>query len=238
MSQPSPQASGAVVETTTWGTLDTQVWMATEPSLDRASACAKLEQSEVSVEAAGRRRELVDRAERQGLLFFHAFPRNGTGHPQALGYHEHACPDKSDHHEHGPDRGRQILTRLLCGQVQNFQPVRGDFAMSCESVLDATQQEAVYCALNTPDICLIQGRPGTGKSRVIAEIVTQAAKQGKRVLPWPHPPRPSTGSWNCVPRRFGWWRMAARWIGAPRTPACFAPSAVGGAMNASKTFHP
>src|SRR5262249_9688036 len=36
--------------------------------------------------------------------------------------------------------------------------------------------------LATTDVCLIQGLPGTGKSRVVAEIVTQAARRGERVL--------------------------------------------------------
>ena len=37
-------------------------------------------------------------------------------------------------------------------------------------------------ALATPDLCLIQGVPGTGKSRVIAEVVRQATLRGERVL--------------------------------------------------------
>jgi AAA domain len=37
-------------------------------------------------------------------------------------------------------------------------------------------------ALQTPDISLIQGRPGTGKSRVLAEIIRQATALGQRVL--------------------------------------------------------
>ena len=40
--------------------------------------------------------------------------------------------------------------------------------------------EAVAKALSTPDVFLIQGPPGTGKSRVIAEIIAQAAAQSQR----------------------------------------------------------
>src|SRR5256885_897440 len=36
--------------------------------------------------------------------------------------------------------------------------------------------------LPAPDLCLIQGLPGPGRSRVVAEIVTQAALRGDRVL--------------------------------------------------------
>ncbi len=48
--------------------------------------------------------------------------------------------------------------------------------------LDAAQREAVTRAVATPDVFLLQGLPGTGRSRVVAEIVDQAARRGQRVL--------------------------------------------------------
>jgi len=51
-----------------------------------------------------------------------------------------------------------------------------------DSALDARQREAVARALATPDFCLIQGLPGTGKSRVATEIIVQAAARGERIL--------------------------------------------------------
>lgn len=51
-----------------------------------------------------------------------------------------------------------------------------------DSALDAIQRDAVARAVGTPDICLIQGLPGTGKSRVVAEIVRQAVGRNQRVL--------------------------------------------------------
>jgi len=48
--------------------------------------------------------------------------------------------------------------------------------------LTERQQEAVRKALSTPDVCLIQGPPGTGKTRVISEIVQQAARKGWKTL--------------------------------------------------------
>ena len=48
--------------------------------------------------------------------------------------------------------------------------------------LTERQVEAVRKALATPDICLIQGPPGTGKTRVISEIVRQAARKNWKVL--------------------------------------------------------
>ncbi len=48
--------------------------------------------------------------------------------------------------------------------------------------MDRTQRDAVARAVATPDVCLIQGFPGTGKSRVVAEIILQAAQRGQRIL--------------------------------------------------------
>ncbi|CAG9261398.1 Superfamily I DNA and RNA helicases and helicase subunits-like protein [Paraburkholderia unamae] len=46
----------------------------------------------------------------------------------------------------------------------------------------ARQQAAKALALNTPDIALIHGPPGTGKTTVICGIVEELVKSGKRVL--------------------------------------------------------
>src|SRR5439155_23263845 len=51
-----------------------------------------------------------------------------------------------------------------------------------DTALTEEQRAAVAKALDTPDVCLIRGLPGTGKSRVIAEIARQAARRGLRVL--------------------------------------------------------
>jgi hypothetical protein len=44
------------------------------------------------------------------------------------------------------------------------------------------QREAKALALNTPDIALIHGPPGTGKTTVICSIVEELVKRGQRVL--------------------------------------------------------
>jgi hypothetical protein len=78
--------------------------------------------------------------------------------------------------------GRQLLNRLLNGPVNDLEPAPVAAVPVVDADLNAGQREAVTRALSTPDVCLIQGLPGTGKSRVITEIVTQAAAQGLRVL--------------------------------------------------------
>jgi hypothetical protein len=108
--------------------------------------------------------ELLALARRQGVLYAHQLPpaTNGTA-PPAEGW-------------------RQLLTRLLAGQTEGLDPLRVPPAVVGESPLDDVQRDAVARALETPDICLIQGWPGTGKSHVISEIVTRAAARGERVL--------------------------------------------------------
>jgi hypothetical protein len=117
--------------------------------------------------APAQQREILSLAQQQGLLYAHQLAAVANG----------ARPSTPD------DRpARQWLSRLLSGNVNDLEPVRPQASGFHDSALDATQREAVARALSTPDICLISGLPGTGKSRVAAEIVTQAAAQGLRVL--------------------------------------------------------
>jgi hypothetical protein len=48
--------------------------------------------------------------------------------------------------------------------------------------LDPVQRDAVARAVNSPDVFVLRGLPGTGKSRVVVEIVGQATARGERVL--------------------------------------------------------
>lgn len=104
---------------------------------------------------------LLALAQRQGLLFAHQLPATANG---------------------SIDPPRQLLARLFGGHADHLPPVPPVSLDFLDHHLDANQREAVTRALATPDLCLIQGFPGTGKSRVAAEIVHQATRCGERVL--------------------------------------------------------
>ncbi|MBV9122936.1 MAG: AAA family ATPase, partial [Planctomycetes bacterium] len=107
-------------------------------------------------------RELLALARSQGLLYFHQLPlaTNGSKTPEAT----------------------RPLSALLTSPVEDLEPIRPGALEFFDQALDGVQREAVAKALFTPDLCLLQGLPGTGKSRVAAEMVTQAALRGERVL--------------------------------------------------------
>lgn len=77
---------------------------------------------------------------------------------------------------------RPLLPAFLNGQTRDLESLSPPPLEPFDTELDAAQREAIARALHTPDVCLIQGLPGTGKSRVVAEIVSQAASRGQRVL--------------------------------------------------------
>ena len=110
----------------------------------------------------GQQEELLGLARRQGVLYGNQIP----------GLHNGAAAD--------PVRG--LLGRLLSGRIEELQPLHPAELQFVDGALDSAQRAAVAGALATPDVFLIQGLPGTGKSRVIAEIILQAAQVGQRVL--------------------------------------------------------
>lgn len=112
--------------------------------------------------------ELLALAGRQGLLYAHQLPASSNG-----------SRTQSADALAGPQR---ILAHLFDDQGKGLDAVRPAPVNVRDRDLDAVQREAVARALSTPDFCLIQGLPGTGKSRVAAEIIVQAAIRGERVL--------------------------------------------------------
>jgi hypothetical protein len=80
------------------------------------------------------------------------------------------------------DPNRKLLAGILNGAQANLQPLHVEPIELGDEELDIVQREAVAKALATPDILLIQGRSGSGKSRVVAEIISRATALGARVL--------------------------------------------------------
>ncbi len=114
------------------------------------------------------RSELLALARSQGLLYAHQLPNSNNGKKP------------------GPlmeEQGRlQQLANLQAHPPERWRSVRPEALAPCDTALDPMQRQAVARALAATDVCLIAGLPGTGKSRVVAEIVTQAASQGLRAL--------------------------------------------------------
>jgi hypothetical protein len=117
--------------------------------------------------APGHRADLLTLANQSGLLHGYHLPQSVS--PRAL------LPADAP-------RASILLHDFLSGKVNQLEPVRATALEFFDQQLDETQRHAVASALATPDLFLIRGMTGTGKSRVAAEIVTQAAKRGDRVL--------------------------------------------------------
>ncbi|KAK6385878.1 hypothetical protein LTS17_001450 [Exophiala oligosperma] len=51
-----------------------------------------------------------------------------------------------------------------------------------DSTLNSSQKDAIKFALSSPEVALIHGPPGTGKTYTLIELILQLLKQGQRVL--------------------------------------------------------
>jgi AAA domain len=92
-------------------------------------------------------------------------------------------PGRSPSNDPAELRSSAFFTDLLHGrtseQLTEFCP---EPLQPIDKELDVPQRAAVALAVQTPDVALIRGVPGAGKSRVIAEIVRQAVCRDQRVL--------------------------------------------------------
>jgi hypothetical protein len=117
---------------------------------------------------------------------------------------------------------RSLLSNLLNGQVKELRPLHPPDLEYHDGELDRTQREAVARAVATPDVCLIQGSPGTGKSRLLAEIILQAAQRGERILLL----APTPAALDSVLERLSQHPIVCpiRWLGAEESLANLSPS--------------
>ncbi len=114
--------------------------------------------------SSAQQEELLALARRQGFLHSYQLPTvvNGNG---AV-----------------PERCSPIFQQLAAGEVEHLEALALTELQVQDPELDEEQRGAVARALQTPDICLIQGAPASGKSRVVAELIAQAAERGEQVL--------------------------------------------------------
>ncbi len=80
------------------------------------------------------------------------------------------------------DRLPSFFAPFLNGQVKQLESSELKPVTFLDDELDRWQKEAVAKALTTPDIFLLRGHPGSGKSRVVLEIIRQALGRGDRIL--------------------------------------------------------
>src|SRR6266851_3957954 len=110
--------------------------------------------------APDERERLLSLARHQGIVFAHQLPTSKSTSPGE----------------------RPVHVQVLNGRLEGWTPLRVQPIAARDADLDPIQRDAVGKALQTPDLCLIQGLPGTGKRRVAAEIIHQATTRGDRVL--------------------------------------------------------
>lgn len=72
---------------------------------------------------------------------------------------------------------RQVLLGEKAPEFRNIDP-----PPLPESMLNASQQEAIVFALSAADVAVIHGPPGTGKTTTVVELIRHAIRNGDRVL--------------------------------------------------------
>lgn len=111
--------------------------------------------------SVSQRGQFLDQARQQGLLFAHQLP------PAEGGVEPASCAAR--------------VAELLSGHP-TLDPVTPAQVEPVDVELDEFQRQAVARALATPDLAMIQGYPGSGKSRVVAEVLRQCARRSWRAL--------------------------------------------------------
>src|SRR5260370_4169216 len=114
------------------------------------------------------RAEALGLAQKQGLLYPHQLPAISNGvKPVSAAKDIEPSP---------------VISRLLVGKTDALPRLQIDALSYFDADLDDLQRQTVARAIGTPDLLLVLGLPGTGKSRVLTEILLQAAARGWRIL--------------------------------------------------------
>ncbi|MBI2807449.1 MAG: hypothetical protein HYX68_20900 [Planctomycetes bacterium] len=119
--------------------------------------------------SAPQRADAIGLAHRQGVLYPHQLPPVSNGVKPAQ-----APPAET--------AALAAMTRILAEKPGELPTPEGEALPFFDLELDDLQRQAVARAIATPDLFLLQGLPGTGKSRVVAEILRQTARLRRRVL--------------------------------------------------------
>lgn len=128
-------------------------------------------------------RVLSAKGKRLTLKFEHAIdldriPPHGTFEPLVSGAIYRTQREALETLRAGEAKNPYLLRVLVEHQFQRATPG----VQWPEKKLNQAQQEAFQRALTLPDLLLVWGPPGTGKSRTITEIARNYSKQGRRVL--------------------------------------------------------
>lgn len=78
--------------------------------------------------------------------------------------------------------GSSRLVDVLFGETDLSSPYNLKDIHLVNSGLDESQEDAVRFALAQPEVAIVHGPPGTGKTTTVIEIIIQAIKQGNKIL--------------------------------------------------------
>ncbi|HEY8504256.1 MAG TPA: AAA domain-containing protein, partial [Gemmataceae bacterium] len=92
-------------------------------------------------------------------------------------------PERSYHGPPPAERLRPLLDETTSpAPLAALPPFRPPPFEPIDADLDPDQRDAVARALASPDLYLIRGLPGSGKTRAVVELIRQAVRRGERVL--------------------------------------------------------
>ncbi|XP_061165035.1 DNA-binding protein SMUBP-2-like [Saccostrea echinata] len=74
------------------------------------------------------------------------------------------------------------VVNVLFGETDLSPPFIPKDVHLVNNQLDKSQQDAVQFALAQPEVAIVHGPPGTGKTTTVIEIIIQAVKQGNKIL--------------------------------------------------------